>query len=114
MVYDIKNYVKLLCIRIDHFESQIVDEKNTNDSKEIEEFIKRYQNRQGLKILIIQMNNMEIVTFDEIKKFIRNAHVFDYIRHLANERHELIPVKDLGKLDMNLYLNSMLNNNMNS
>lgn len=66
MVYDIKNYVKLLCIRIDHFESQIVDEKNTNDSKEIEEFIKRYQNRQGLKILIIQMNNMEIVTFDEI------------------------------------------------
>lgn len=67
MVYDIKNYVKLLCIRIDHFESHIVDEQNTTDSKEIEEFIKRYQNRQGLKILIIQMNNMEIVTFDEIK-----------------------------------------------
>lgn len=69
MVYDIKNYVKLLCIRIDHFESHIVDEKNTTDSKEIEEFIKRYQNRQGLKILMIQMNNMEIVTFDEIKNF---------------------------------------------
>lgn len=66
MVYDIKNYVKLLCIRIDHFESHIVDKQNTTDSKEIEEFIKRYQNRQGLKILIIQMNNMEIVTFDEI------------------------------------------------
>ena len=66
MVYDIKNYVKLLCIRIDHFESHIVDEQNTTDSKEIEEFIKRYQNRQGLKILMIQMNNMEIVTFDEI------------------------------------------------
>ena len=68
MVYDIKNYVKLLCIRIDHFESHIVDEQNTTDSKEIEEFIKRYRNRQGLKILMIQMNNMEIVTFDEIKK----------------------------------------------
>lgn len=27
MEYKIKNYVKLLCIRIDHFESQIVDEK---------------------------------------------------------------------------------------
>ena len=69
MEYKINNYIKLLCINIDHFESQIVDEKNTTDSKEIEEFIKRHQNRQGLKILIIQMNNMEIVTFDEIKNF---------------------------------------------
>lgn len=111
MVYDIKNYVKLLCIRIDHFESHIVDEKNTTDPKEVEEFINRYQNREGLKILMIQMANMEMVTFDEVKKFIHNAHVFDYIRHLANEEHELIPVKDLGKLDMNLYLNYMLNNN---
>ena len=68
MEYKIKNYVKLLCVRIDHFESQIIDEKNTTDAKEIEEFIKRYRNRQGLKILMIQMNNMEIVTFDEIKK----------------------------------------------
>lgn len=111
MVYDIKNYVKLLCIRIDHFESHIVDEKNTTDPKEVEEFINRYQNREGLKILMIQMANIEMVTFDEVKKFIHNAHVFDYIRHLANEGHELIPVKDIGNLDMNLYLNYMLNSN---
>lgn len=109
MVYDIQNYVKLLCIRIDHFESHIVDEKNTTDSKEAEEFINRYQNREGLKILMIQMANMEITTFDEVKKYIHNAHVFDYIRHFANDEHELIPVKDIGKLDMNLYLNYMLN-----
>lgn len=111
MVYDIQNYVKLLCIRIDHFESHIVDEQNTTDPKKVEAFIDRYQNREGLKILMIQMANMEMVTFDEVKKFIHNAHVFDYIRHLANERHELIPVKDLGNLDMNLYLNYMLNSN---
>ena len=114
MKYQIENYIKLLCLRVDHFESFVVDEINTTDPKEIEDFINLYQGREGLKILMIQMANMEIVTFDEIKKFIRNAHVFDYIRHLANEGHELIPVKDLGKLDMNLYLNSMLNNNMNS
>lgn len=68
MVYDIKNYVKLLCIRIDHFESHIVDEQNTTDPKEVEAFIDRYQNREGLKILMIQMANMEMVTFDEVKK----------------------------------------------
>ena len=109
MVYNIQNYVKLLCIRIDHFESHIVDEKNTTDPKEVEEFINRYQNREGLKILMIQMANMEMVTFDQIKKVIQNAHVFDYIRRLASQGHELIPVDDNEKLDMSMYLNYMLN-----
>ena len=111
MVYDIKNYIKLLCLRVDHFESFVVDEINTTDPKEIEDFINLYQGREGLKILMIQMANMEMVTFDQIKKVIQNAHVFDYIRRLASQGHELIPVKDIGNLDMNLYLNYMLNNN---
>ena len=37
--YEIKNYIKLLCIRIDHFESFIVDEKNTNQIEEIDMII---------------------------------------------------------------------------
>lgn len=37
--YEIKNYMKLLCIRIDHFESFLVDEKNTDSIEEIEKFI---------------------------------------------------------------------------
>ena len=109
MEYKIKNYVKLLCIRIDHFESQIVDEINTSDPKEIEDFINLYQGREGLKILMIQMSNMEMVTFDQIRKVIQNAHVFDYIRRLASQGHELIPIEDNEKLDMSIYLNYMLN-----
>ena len=34
-LYEVKNYIKLLCIRIDHIESYVVDELNTSDEKEI-------------------------------------------------------------------------------
>ena len=104
MKYQIKNYIKLLCLRVDHFESFVVDEINTTDTKEIEDFINLYQGREGLKILMIQMANMEMVTFDQIKKIIQNAHVFDYIRRLASQGHELIPIEDNEKLDMSMYL----------
>ena len=104
MKYQIKNYIKLLCLRVDHFESFVVDEINTTDSKEIEDFVNLYQGRDGLKILMIQMANMEMVTFDQIKKVIQNAHVFDYIRRLASQGHELIPIEDNEKLDMSMYL----------
>lgn len=109
MKYQIKNYIKLLCLRVDHFESFVVDEINTTDSKEIKDFVNLYQGREGLKILMIQMANMEMVTFDQIKKVIQNAHVFDYIRRLASQGHELIPIEDNEKLDMSMYLNYMLN-----
>ena len=104
MKYHIENYIKLLCLRVDHFESFVVDEINTTDSKEIEDFVNLYQGREGLKILMIQMANMEMVTFDQIKKVIQNAHVFDYIRRLASQGHELIPIEDNEKLDMSMYL----------
>ena len=108
--YEIKNYIKLLCIRIDHFESFIVEEKNTDQIEEIECFINRYDNRDGLKIVIIQMGNMEMITFDDVKKIIKNAHVFDYIRHLSSEGHEMIPFTEINKLDVNWLLKHMLSN----
>ena len=104
MKYQIENYIKLLCLRVDHFESFVVDEINTTNPKEIEDFVSLYQGREGLKILMIQMANMEMVTFDQIKKVIQNAHVFDYIRRLASQGHELIPIEDNEKLDMSMYL----------
>ena len=64
--YEIKNYIKLLCIRVDHFESFLVDEKNTDSIEEIEKFIEQYDNHEGLKIVIIQMGNMEMITFDDV------------------------------------------------
>ena len=33
--YEIKNYIKLLCIRIDHIESYVVDELNTSDEQKL-------------------------------------------------------------------------------
>ena len=110
--YEIKNYIKLLCIRIDHFESSIVSEKNTNQIDEIEDFINRYDNRDGLKIVIIQMENMEMITFDDVKKIIKNAHVFDYIRHLSSEGHKMISFSDINKLDVNWLLKHMLSDSI--
>ena len=109
--YEIKNYMKLLCIRIDHFESFLVDEKNTDSIEEVEKFIEQYDNRDGLKIVIIQMENMEMITFDDVKKIIKNAHVFDYIRHLSSEGHKMIPFTEINKLDVNWLLKHMLSNN---
>ena len=106
--YEIRNYIKMLCIRIDHFESFIVDERNCLSVEEIEKFIDRYDNRPGLKTIIIQMNNMEIITFDDVKKIIKNAHVFDYIRHLSSEGHKMLPVTDINKLDVSWLLKHML------
>lgn len=88
--YEIENYIKLICIRIDHFESFIVSELNTNSAEEIERFMDRYSNREGLKVIIVKMNSMETITFDEVKKIIKTAHVFDYIRMLNNEGHQML------------------------
>ena len=44
-LYEIKNYIKLLCIRIDHIESYVVDELNTSDEQKIDEFINTYKHR---------------------------------------------------------------------
>ena len=45
-LYEIKDYVKLLCIRIDHLENYVINEINTSDDREAEGFIKLYKNRK--------------------------------------------------------------------
>ena len=45
-LYEIKDYVKLLCIRIDHLENYVINEINTFDDREAEDFIKLYKNRK--------------------------------------------------------------------
>ena len=37
--YEIKNYIKLLCLRVDHFETILEDEENTRDIIDIENLI---------------------------------------------------------------------------
>ena len=101
-VYEIQNYVKLLCIRLDHFESYVVDEKNTTSADEIEKFIKLHEYRQGVKILIFQMNTMEMITFEEVKKIIHTAHAFDYIRSLVNSGNKLLQEEDISGVSAEL------------
>lgn len=107
--YEIKSYIKLLCIRIDHFESYIVDEVNTTDGDMIERFIEKYNDRPGLKIIMIKMNDdMEMITFDDVKKILHNAHFFDYLRSIISEDNKVLPVHDIDGIDMNWLVKYML------
>ena len=95
-LYEIKNYIKLLCIRIDHIESYVVDELNTSDEQKINEFIKMYKYRKGLKILIFEMaDEAHMITYEQMQSFIHTLHVFDYIRQvIENESNKLVVVND--------------------
>ena len=95
-LYEIKNYIKLICIRIDHIESYVVDELNTSDEKEINDFIKMYKHRRGLKILIFEMSDdVHIITYEQMQSFIHTLHAFDYIRQIIkNETNKLVVVND--------------------
>ena len=94
--YEIKNYIKLLCIRIDHIKSYVVDELNTSDEQNINELIKMYKHRKGLKILIFEMTyESHMITYEQMQSFIHTLHVFDYIRQIIkNETNKLVVVND--------------------
>ena len=55
--FEIKNYVKLICLRLDHYESFIEDEVNTDCISDINNFILKHKNEEGVKILIFEMKN---------------------------------------------------------
>lgn len=112
-LYEIKNYIKLLCIRIDHIESYVVDELNTSDEKEINDFIKMYKHRKGLKILIFEMaDETHVITYEHMQSFIHTLHVFDYIRQIIeNETNKLVVVNDSESpdaLQTDSYLHKLL------
>lgn len=115
-LYEIKNYIKLLCIRVDHIESYVVDEINTSDEQEINEFIKMYKHRKGLKILIFEMaDDVHIITYEQMQSFIHTLHVFDYIRQvIENESNKLVVINDNENPDVlqtDSYMHKLLNLN---
>ena len=115
-LYEIKNYIKLLCIRIDHIESYVVDELNTSDEKEINDFIKMYKHRRGLKILIFEMSDdVHMITYEQMQSFIHTLHVFDYIRQIIeNETNKLVVINDNETPDVlqtDSYMHKLLNLN---
>lgn len=115
-LYEIKNYIKLLCIRIDHIESYVVDELNTSDEKEINDFIKMYKHRRGLKILIFEMSDdVHVITYEQMQSFIHTLHVFDYIRKIIeNESNNFVVINDNENPDVlqtDSYIHKLLNLN---
>ena len=107
--YTIKSYIKLISIRIDHFESHIVEEKNCTDQLEIEKFIDKYENITGVKIIMIEITSGEMITFDDVKKIIKNAHVFDYMRFLVSNGHKLLGTSDdANKIGIGSFVKYML------
>lgn len=106
--FEIKNYIKLLCIRLDHFESYVVDEVNTTNEEEIKEFINLHKKHKGTKILIFEMDSMEMITFEDVRKIIHNAHVFDYMRQLIGDGHKLLSVGDVDSASIGSFIKYML------
>lgn len=95
--YEIKSYVKLICIRVDHFESYIVDEVNTVSTERIKEFFDKYQEKPELKIIAFQMDGCEVITMEEVKKLLPHLHVFDYIRQIAANNNKMLTMEQVKK-----------------
>ena len=55
-------YVKLLALSIDHFESRIIMERNTNSQADIDAFTDKYRTNSNIIVLVlyIEINDHEI------------------------------------------------------
>lgn len=107
--YKIRNYIKLLCIRLDHFETILEDELNTVDEGDIEDFIDRYKDHSGMKILMFDMDTMDMITFNDVRKIIHNAHIFDYVKSLITNGNKLLPIGDINSHAIGSFIKHVLN-----
>ena len=67
-----------------------------------------HKNRKGTKILLFEMNTMDMITFDEIQNIIHNAHVFDYMRQLISDGHKLLSIEDMKNASIGSFIKYML------
>ena len=51
---------------------------------------------------------MEVITFEDIRKIIHNAHVFDYMRQLIGDGHKLLSVGDVNSASIGSFIKYML------
>lgn len=106
--FEIKNYIKLICLRLDHYESYIEDEVNVDDISEINNFVLKHRGEEGIKILMFQMKDMEMVTINDARKYIKNVHAFDYIRSLLNSGHTLVTPEEVDNMSIGEIVSYML------
>ena len=65
---------------------------------------------QMLFLLLLRQNNNVPLLFDDVKKIIHNAHIFDYMRHLVNDGHRMLTISDVNKTSIDWLLKHMLSN----
>lgn len=51
---------------------------------------------------------MEVITFEDIRKIIHNAHVFDYMRQLISDGHKLLSIEDMKNASIGSFIKYML------
>mgnify|MGYP004521351811 FL=1 len=106
--FKIKNYIKLICLRVDHYESYIEDEVNTDNISGINDFIIKHRNEEGIKILMFEMSDMRMTSLEDARKYVRNIHAFDYIRGLIDSGHILVTANQNDQMSIDEIINHLI------
>lgn len=83
-------YIKLLALDIDHLETTILMEVNTNCQRDIDDFKASYANKKSIVIFIIHMNLDEDIKITDYKKICDTIHPFDYVRNLITKKNGIM------------------------
>ena len=80
-------YIKLLALSIDHLETNIIMEKNTNSQEDIDSFKEKYGGIKNILIFIMHMDYEENdIMFSDYQKICENIHCYDYMRDLMTKK----------------------------
>lgn len=80
-------YIKLLALSIDHLETNIIMERNTNNQHDIDSFKEKYGGIKNILIFVIHMEYDENdIMFSDYQKICENIHCYDYMRDLMTKK----------------------------
>ena len=82
-----EGYVKLLALNVDHLETTIIMERNTNSQYDIDEFKELYGDNNGVIIFVIHMNYDDNIKFKDYTRICEHIHPFDYVRDLITKKN---------------------------
>lgn len=80
-------YIKLLALDVDHLETTILMERNSNYQCDIDEFKEMYGYKKNVVIFIIHMSWDNDIKFKDYKRICGNIHPFDYVRDLITKKN---------------------------
>ena len=80
-------YIKLLALDVDHMETTILMERNTNSQYDINEFKELYGGNNGVIIFVIHMDYNDNIKFKDYKRICEHIHPFDYVRDLITKKN---------------------------